>query len=65
VPATTLNIKLADESPNPPPPARGKGKSKITLSNDDIPLALLKKSLYGYLDSTGFLSSLEMAAFSH
>jgi hypothetical protein len=65
VPATALTIKLDDESPNPPPLARGKEKSKLILSNNDIPLALLKKSLYGHLDSIGFLSSLEMATFSH
>lgn len=61
---SALALNPAEECPKIPPPVRGKGKSKIVITDDDIPLALMKKSRHGYHDSTGFLSSLEMAALS-
>jgi hypothetical protein len=43
---------------------RSEGKSKLNFSDDDIPLALLKKTRYESLESTGSLYSLKMVALS-
>lgn len=64
-PAKVLIIKLPGTSSLNPSSTRGKGKSKLNFSNDDdILLALLKKSRYESFESIGSLSNLEMVALS-